>query len=161
MLVAVHAAAAVDLIGPRGIIVSPHRNGTLGSQNHTRTNTSSRTNSTTNNGYPQAFDVAPDKSHSSNLKYLYLFFLIFAFIVIGLVARIIIVKRRRMRKLQRTDNTRREVLQRDMEHPQMQERSPLRPSSSTHSTDSCEPPPPYHEVSHPQQAHLHEPPRYT
>lgn len=158
MLVAAPATVAVDLLGPRGIIISSHLNST---HNHTRTNSSSRTNSTANNGYPQAFDVAPSKSHSSNLKYLYLFFLIFAFIAIGLVVRIVIVKRRRTRKLQRTDNTRREVLRRDMEHPQMQERSPLRPSPSAQSTVSYEPPPPYHEVSLPQQAHLHEPPRYT
>lgn len=72
--------------------------------------------SSTGNSTVYRLDIPENTGGSNNLKYLYLFFLLLGLIILALIARVIMVKRRRARKLEKRAYNRNEALRLDLEN---------------------------------------------
>lgn len=81
------------------------------------------TSSTAANSTIYKLDI-PEDTGSNNLKYLYLFFLLLGLIILGIIARVIIVKRRRARELEKRAINRNEALRLDLENRTSNEQTP-------------------------------------
>lgn len=72
--------------------------------------------SATSNSTVYRLDIPESSGGSSNLKYLYLFFLLLGLIILALIARVIILKRRRAKKQEKRAYNRNEALRLDLEN---------------------------------------------
>lgn len=84
----------------------------------------SSTTSTASNSTVYRLDIPATNTGSSNLKYLYLFFLLLGLIILGIIARVVIVKRRRARELEKRAVNRNEALRLDLENRVSDEHAP-------------------------------------
>jgi hypothetical protein len=84
----------------------------------------SSASSTSSNSTVYRLDIPTTNSGSNNLKYLYLFFLLLGLIILGIIARVVIVKRRRARELEKRAVNRNEALRLDLENRVSNEHTP-------------------------------------
>lgn len=98
------------------------------SSSHSLTSFTTSLNTTSSSASSNSSSVyrldIPEGNSNSNLKYLYLVFLLLGVIIAALVSRVLILKRRRAKKLEQRTNHRNAALRRDLENRASDENQP-------------------------------------